>query len=654
MTPSSAATLRLRRTPTLRARAVRGDAQAFAVLYERHHQELYRYARSILQHDEDARDALQSAMARAFAALQGERRDFEVRPWLFRIVHNETISLIRRRRPTTELEDAREIGTDDLERTVETRERLRVLQEDLRELTERQRAALVLRELSGLGHEEIAEVLETSPRAVKQTIYEARVALGELAEGRAMECAEVQRRLSDGDGRALRGRKMAAHLRACPSCGRFKLALAQRPADLGALAPPLPLAAGAGILATVLPGGGGAAGGAVAAGGAAAGGAAAGGLLGGLSLGGGAKLALLLTAGATAAGGVALTEHRHERPAAPPPAFRDRPPVEAVPVALRAGAPATSAVPASPFGVPAPATAGPGAAGPIARSALGARSAHGVAVQAGPLASILTPHLLPSAVPGPPAAAGAAADAHRHGKPAHAARGDGQGASAATPARRDAPAASAAGGGRPASSPFATTVPARRPAAGGRGGTGAGRGSTSHDGSSTATRGGASRTGAGRPTAAARPAGGGASGGRRATSSGSARHGGSSGAGAGASRSGSTSSRSGNGSSRSGNGSSRSGSSSSRAGGNSSRSGSSSRSSGSTGGPRGSSGAAPRSGAGRRSLGAVQPISVRAPAGPTPSRRAPAAARPSGAPAGAPRDSRPAAGPTPGQASGRR
>src|SRR5215213_8129991 len=97
--------LRIRSEGTLRTRAARGDAAAFAAVYERHHQALYRYCRSILRHDEDAQDALQSTMTRAFAALQDEQRDFELRPWLFRIAHNEAISILRRRRDTTELGD---------------------------------------------------------------------------------------------------------------------------------------------------------------------------------------------------------------------------------------------------------------------------------------------------------------------------------------------------------------------------------------------------------------------------------------------------------------------------------------------------------------------------------------------------------------------
>jgi RNA polymerase sigma factor (sigma-70 family) len=248
------AQLQLRRGLPARSQAVRGDARALAAIYERHHQALYRYCRSILHDDEDARDALQSTMAKALAALCDEQRDFDVRPWLFRIAHNEAISLMRRRREVADLEVVAAAGADSLAQNVEDRERLAHLTADLRSLPERQRAALVLRELSGLSHKEIASVLDTTPEAVKQTIFAARVALRDCAEGRAMRCEDVQRALSDGDGRVPRGRRMRAHVRSCRSCRRFQAALKSRPADLAALAPALPAAGGAALLGQLLPG----------------------------------------------------------------------------------------------------------------------------------------------------------------------------------------------------------------------------------------------------------------------------------------------------------------------------------------------------------------------------------------------------------------
>jgi RNA polymerase sigma factor (sigma-70 family) len=91
-------------------------------------------------------------MTRAFVALQNEPRRIEMRPWLFRIAHNEAISVLRRRPPVDELDDL-ETHDAPVEEQVSLRADLRHLHQDLEALPERQRAALVLRELNGLSHD---------------------------------------------------------------------------------------------------------------------------------------------------------------------------------------------------------------------------------------------------------------------------------------------------------------------------------------------------------------------------------------------------------------------------------------------------------------------------------------------------------------------
>jgi RNA polymerase sigma factor (sigma-70 family) len=229
-----------------------GNKQAFAPLYERYYQQLYRYCRSIVHDDLDAQDALQSTFASAFAALRKSQRDAPLRPWLFRIAHNEAVSVIRRRRPTEDLSEASEHCGDSVEQQAGERARFSLLLRDLRELPERQRSALVMRELSGLSHEEIAMVLGTSVGAAKQTIFEARRSLSEFAEGRVMQCDEVRKVVSDADGRTLRSRRVRAHLEDCSGCADFAAAIATRTADLRAFSPALPATAAAAVLARAL------------------------------------------------------------------------------------------------------------------------------------------------------------------------------------------------------------------------------------------------------------------------------------------------------------------------------------------------------------------------------------------------------------------
>jgi RNA polymerase sigma factor (sigma-70 family) len=344
------AALRWRRGLALRSQAARHDSEALAAVYERHHQALYRYCRSILHDDEDARDALQSTMAKALAALRDEERDFELRPWLFRIAHNEAISRLRQRRDSVDLDAVGTLGTDSLAQTLEDRERLALLRADLRDLPERQRSALVLRELSGLSHAEIAVVIDCSAGAVKQAIFEARAALHECAEGRTMLCVDVQRALSDGDGRVLRARRVRAHVRSCRSCRAFKTALAQRPADLAALAPGLPATAGAALLAHLLPG---------AKAGLASSATAAAGAGGGMAATVATKVALVALATATVAGTGSLVR-------------------DAVPAPHRSTAAAAPSVASSTSAISAP-TSAPASLRPVARAPIrtGPRSERG-------------------------------------------------------------------------------------------------------------------------------------------------------------------------------------------------------------------------------------------------------------------------------------
>ena len=173
---------------------------------------------------------------------------------------------------------------------------------DLDRLPDRQRGALVMRELSGLDYAEIGAALAVSPAAARQAVYEARVALRDVSRGREMDCEAARRAVSEGDGRRLRSRRLRAHLRACDSCSDFSAAISQRRSDLRALCPPLSAIAASGLMTAVLGGTGKGGLGAAASGLAGGtGGVAAGGVTGGM-VAKGASLAAAIAIGAGAAG----------------------------------------------------------------------------------------------------------------------------------------------------------------------------------------------------------------------------------------------------------------------------------------------------------------------------------------------------------------
>jgi RNA polymerase sigma factor (sigma-70 family) len=232
---------------------------SFEAIYRRYHQALYRYCLAILGNPEDAQDALQNTMVKAMRALPGEKRKIDLKPWLYRVAHNESVDLLRKRRPAEEMDVELAAAGPGAAEAAETRERLRGLIDDLGELPDRQRGALVMRELSGLSFEQIGAAFDTSAAVARQTVYEARLSLREMEEGREMSCEHVMHTLSNADGRIVRRRDIRAHLRACPDCRAFREGIAGRRRDLAALAP-LPAVASAGLFRGLLAGGGSASG----------------------------------------------------------------------------------------------------------------------------------------------------------------------------------------------------------------------------------------------------------------------------------------------------------------------------------------------------------------------------------------------------------
>jgi RNA polymerase sigma factor (sigma-70 family) len=230
------------------ARAVaRGNDAAFAGLYDRYHAPLLRYCRSMLLGADDAQDAAQNALTAALRALRAPDRavPLHLRPWLYRIAHNETLAVIRRRPAVVALdEEAASIAAPDRS---DSRAALRELLDDLGTLPGRQRSALVLRELEGLSYSEVGAALEMSGEAARAAVFEARSALWAQRDGRDSSCADVRRRLSAGDGRTARSRALRAHLDCCELCDAFAAQIRARRRSLRALFPlPGIVAAGSG------------------------------------------------------------------------------------------------------------------------------------------------------------------------------------------------------------------------------------------------------------------------------------------------------------------------------------------------------------------------------------------------------------------------
>lgn len=157
-----------------------GDADAFSELVRRHRDRLWAVAVRTLGDREDAADALQEALLRAYRSADRFRGDSAVTTWLHRIVVNSCLDRARRRqvRPTVALADVMPLTEPAAPEP--DRDTAREVWAALNQLPPEQRIPLVLLDMQGYSVAEIAQILEVPEGTVKSRCARARARLAVL------------------------------------------------------------------------------------------------------------------------------------------------------------------------------------------------------------------------------------------------------------------------------------------------------------------------------------------------------------------------------------------------------------------------------------------------------------------------------------------
>lgn len=182
-------------TPDLVGRAQGGDPEAFRAIMQRANQRLFRVARSVLDDESEAEDALQDAYVRAFLGIGRFRGEADIVTWLTRIVLNEARSRLRRRRPAAPLE-AVEGATGEIilfpgaladagPESDAARSQIRgLIEQAVDDLPSAFRAVFILRDIEGCSIEETAASLDLKPETVKTRLHRARRMLRQSLDAR--------------------------------------------------------------------------------------------------------------------------------------------------------------------------------------------------------------------------------------------------------------------------------------------------------------------------------------------------------------------------------------------------------------------------------------------------------------------------------------
>ena len=171
------------------ARARGGDKAAIRTIVRQNNRRLFRVARSILKDEWEAEDAVQEAYVRAFRRLADFEGRSRLATWLTRIVVNEALMRLRRRRPeiaeiadldTVAIEQAVNVvpfpinAQPDPERAMAQTEINAMLEKAIDELPDIYRIVLVARVIEEMSVEETAELYGLKPETVKTRLHRAR------------------------------------------------------------------------------------------------------------------------------------------------------------------------------------------------------------------------------------------------------------------------------------------------------------------------------------------------------------------------------------------------------------------------------------------------------------------------------------------------
>jgi RNA polymerase sigma-70 factor (ECF subfamily) len=170
---------------TLIREAQRGDAGAFEELVRRSQEAAFRAAYLVLRDTDEAKDASQDAIVKAYRALGRFRPEAgkTFRPWLLKIVLNESLNRVKSRKRRAAAVERAAHGQSlewSLDETVMGRERARLLREALDALKEQERVLIYLRYFLSLSEHEMADYMGCAQGTVKSRLHRALAKLREV------------------------------------------------------------------------------------------------------------------------------------------------------------------------------------------------------------------------------------------------------------------------------------------------------------------------------------------------------------------------------------------------------------------------------------------------------------------------------------------
>lgn len=169
----------------LMARVASGDQAAFALVMRSETPRLVRHSLSLLGNLAEAEDVAQDAFLRLWNVAPDWEPRAQIATWLHHVAYRLSIDVLRRRRPSVDIEDLEPILADDSaspEASALHSERDQMLAQAMDRLPPRQKSAIVLAHLQGLSQAEASIVLDVTEEAYESLLARARRKLKDLVQ----------------------------------------------------------------------------------------------------------------------------------------------------------------------------------------------------------------------------------------------------------------------------------------------------------------------------------------------------------------------------------------------------------------------------------------------------------------------------------------
>lgn len=143
---------------------------------------MLRYARYLLSNEEDARDAVQEGFIAAYKYLNGFNTSLKFSSWLYRIVHNQAMNVLRKRKNTISTDEVPEIIAAKInhEETQEKRELKRQLDTNLAKLPTKYRVVLTLYYIEEKSYQEMSDILRLPINTIATHLSRAKAQLKKI------------------------------------------------------------------------------------------------------------------------------------------------------------------------------------------------------------------------------------------------------------------------------------------------------------------------------------------------------------------------------------------------------------------------------------------------------------------------------------------